>query len=306
MGLQTVSDEKQAGFQLPLSPGSQRRGPRSFHPHFQYQWVDAFDGQRWYEGQIRSISSSGPGRPPLLTVRFRGFSEQHDIKFAQDEEAKRIAPFHAHSIPKFFCVPMELCRPGDVVDACDGAGQWMAARVINICLQRHQYLLHYSDDPPGRFNEWVNIESDRVAPAGYWTDPNNVPQRQSEMRKWVEQGRPHNNKGRVQPPLHDSVNGASMAESKEGEFQAMLSTVGMCSYEAGGAGDCLFRSLSHQLYGDESFHSIVREACCDYLVGEITQHHAQTHLVCVHFDSFWSASSSVTLSLLTLMNIFRG
>lgn len=35
-----------------------------------------------------------------------------------------------------------------------------------------------------------------------------------------------------------------------------------------GDGNCLFRSVAHQVYGDESLHGIVREKCCDYMATE--------------------------------------
>jgi hypothetical protein len=35
-----------------------------------------------------------------------------------------------------------------------------------------------------------------------------------------------------------------------------------------GDGNCMFRSISHQLYGEERFHGIVRQACMDYMESE--------------------------------------
>lgn len=32
-----------------------------------------------------------------------------------------------------------------------------------------------------------------------------------------------------------------------------------------GDGNCLFRSVAHQIYGDDSFHMLVREKCMDYM-----------------------------------------
>jgi OTU domain-containing protein 5 len=32
-----------------------------------------------------------------------------------------------------------------------------------------------------------------------------------------------------------------------------------------GDGNCLFRSVSHQVYGDEQFHDVVRQKCLDYM-----------------------------------------
>lgn len=32
-----------------------------------------------------------------------------------------------------------------------------------------------------------------------------------------------------------------------------------------GDGNCLFRAVSHQVYGEERFHAVVREKCMDYM-----------------------------------------
>lgn len=32
-----------------------------------------------------------------------------------------------------------------------------------------------------------------------------------------------------------------------------------------GDGNCLFRSVSHQIYGDDGYHRLVRARCMDYM-----------------------------------------
>ena len=36
-------------------------------------------------------------------------------------------------------------------------------------------------------------------------------------------------------------------------------------FEIGDDGNCLFRAMSHQLYGTEEYHDIIRKRCCDYI-----------------------------------------
>jgi OTU domain-containing protein 5 len=38
--------------------------------------------------------------------------------------------------------------------------------------------------------------------------------------------------------------------------------------EIGGDGNCLFRSISDQLYGEETFHSEIRQMCMKYILQE--------------------------------------
>ena len=38
--------------------------------------------------------------------------------------------------------------------------------------------------------------------------------------------------------------------------------------EVGRDGNCLFRAIAHQAYGDEDEHKLVRQKCMDYILSE--------------------------------------
>ena len=44
-----------------------------------------------------------------------------------------------------------------------------------------------------------------------------------------------------------------------------LTRHGLIPLDVGGSGDCFFRSVSHQLYGNCSHHLEIRTACAEYL-----------------------------------------
>ena len=48
--------------------------------------------------------------------------------------------------------------------------------------------------------------------------------------------------------------------SSENLMQSRLRELGLQSIDVGGAGDCFFRSLSHQLYGNSNHHMRIRTA----------------------------------------------
>ena len=43
-------------------------------------------------------------------------------------------------------------------------------------------------------------------------------------------------------------------------MQSRLGELGLQSIDVGGAGDCFFRSVSHQLYGNSNHHMRIRTA----------------------------------------------
>ncbi len=49
-------------------------------------------------------------------------------------------------------------------------------------------------------------------------------------------------------------------------FQQRLAQVGLEQLDVGGEGDCFFRAVSHQLYGDPSYHAFIRNRGVQYLV----------------------------------------
>lgn len=49
------------------------------------------------------------------------------------------------------------------------------------------------------------------------------------------------------------------------KYKAALAVEGLAIHSVEGDGNCLFRSVSHQIYGDDKYHDIVREKCMDYM-----------------------------------------
>ncbi|KAG2529429.1 hypothetical protein BBO99_00007006 [Phytophthora kernoviae] len=49
---------------------------------------------------------------------------------------------------------------------------------------------------------------------------------------------------------------------------SLQSTLGLRIFDIEGDGNCLFRSVSHQVYGDDRHHALVRAACMDYMESE--------------------------------------
>ncbi|OQR93732.1 hypothetical protein THRCLA_12229 [Thraustotheca clavata] len=54
------------------------------------------------------------------------------------------------------------------------------------------------------------------------------------------------------------------------KYQQALGEKNLSLISIQGDGNCMFRAISHQIYGDEKYHSIVRNSCIDYMLEEKT------------------------------------
>lgn len=52
----------------------------------------------------------------------------------------------------------------------------------------------------------------------------------------------------------------------QGRYVAALAEMGLTIEECEGDGNCMFRAVSHQVYGDDSHHAQVRAAAVEYMV----------------------------------------
>ena len=64
---------------------------------------------------------------------------------------------------------------------------------------------------------------------------------------------------------HSSTMQLTYPTSSENLMQSRLGELGLQSLDVGGAGDCLFRSVSHQLYGNSNHHMCIRTAGVQFM-----------------------------------------
>ncbi|KAJ8531750.1 hypothetical protein ON010_g14212 [Phytophthora cinnamomi] len=108
-----------------------------------------------------------------------------------------------------------------------------------------------------KFDEWIQFTPATVAPAGEHLQ---LRGRGSalEQRKMA-----------VDAP---NVTHRRVIQAQNPRFthyrDSLQTTLGLRIYDIEGDGNCLFRSVSHQIYGDDSHHAIVRAACMDYMESE--------------------------------------
>ena len=64
---------------------------------------------------------------------------------------------------------------------------------------------------------------------------------------------------------HSSTMQLTSPISSENLMQSRLGELGLQSIDVGGAGDCFFRSVSHQLYGNSNHHMHIRTAGVQFM-----------------------------------------
>lgn len=72
----------------------------------------------------------------------------------------------------------------------------------------------------------------------------------------------------LRPPSHDEMLKKFDWRRQEDKFRVDISRKGMRIIEIGRDGNCLFRAIAHQAYGDEDEHRVVRQKCMDYIISE--------------------------------------
>ncbi|KAJ1455811.1 hypothetical protein M885DRAFT_519165 [Pelagophyceae sp. CCMP2097] len=58
------------------------------------------------------------------------------------------------------------------------------------------------------------------------------------------------------------------SDSSFARYSASLLSRGLRLFRVAGDGNCLFRAVAHQCYGEDSHHALVRETCMDYFTAE--------------------------------------
>ncbi|TDH65899.1 hypothetical protein CCR75_002046 [Bremia lactucae] len=152
------------------------------------------------------------------------------------------------------CVPIRQAQQIEVRPGGNHSSLWKEALAVKA--GGESLLVRYAgrDD---RFDEWIQFTPEKVAPVGEHLGHSNHGS-MLEQRKTV-----------VGAP---SVTHCRVIQAHNPRFahyrDSLLSTLGLRVFDIAGDGNCLFRSVSHQVYGDDSHHALIRAACMNYMESE--------------------------------------
>ncbi|GLD97520.1 hypothetical protein PINS_up006210 [Pythium insidiosum] len=130
-----------------------------------------------------------------------------------------------------------------------GKTMWTEAHVVKARPDR--VMVRYA----GRqidWDEWIPFSPETIAPAG-----EHIRTRTCSITRRLS----------VTP----NVNRSRVIEAQNPRFQhyrQALAAQGLSIFAVEGDGNCLFRSVSHQIYGDDRHHGLVRRLCMDYMESE--------------------------------------
>ena len=156
---------------------------------------------------------------------------------------------------------IKMCEPGrpfQIFNRLDiqllDSNYWVIGMIIDINNEKEQLCIKYTDKEKNIQEEWINIHSQRISPVGMHTKgigtgnlltAEEINQKLFKNRKFI-----------------------TLNEDQEEKIKKNMEKLHFFIKAMGRDGNCMFRSVSDQIYGNEEYHYIIREKCMDYLLIE--------------------------------------
>jgi len=242
-----------------------------FSDFYMFKWLDVKDEiQKWCEAQVVELDAINC----LVKVHYKGWKKKFDEWLDPVKDSARLAEFHTHTDRPFPGLPDSFeFKVGRVVDMRDIIDNWYAAEIIEVKRKTQLVKIHY-DDWGSKHDEWVPFNSYRLAPRGTHTTKrrkqrsNQTPSRGSSSSGKASPSPPRTTKYKCIPILRQKSGHQATPQNEEYFRRQLKKEKGWTIVDTEEDGNCLFRAVADQVYGDQSVHEIIREKCCDYLESE--------------------------------------
>ena len=212
------------------------------------QFYDVQDHKRqWYEAEVKEIvyAPTDASQVELIKFHFLFWADKHDEFY--EPESSKIAPHMSH----IYLPGTELLQSHriDVLDVSLRHTKWLPATVVETT--RDEIKVHYANYARS-YDEWVKRDSGRIMPYGHKSKF-----KSDDFQKVMEFH---------YSPSKEKAHGAMSLEQHDMFVQQLAALEGGLSIcKAAADGNCLFRSVSHQLYGTEEHHDLIRSKCVEYM-----------------------------------------
>lgn len=201
----------------------------------EYEQVDCRDENGvWMNGEVIEI------KPDQIKVHFSGFARKFDAWISTNPD----------NVVKQWRFGNQFYL-NQRIDVRDTMGKWLEARVVD--LNDKQIKVHYRGFKD-IWDEWINVSSDRIAEIGSKSkafgvgkfDPNRISRFNAKE-------------------VQEFVSVFNQFDNKEALFKELLAEAGLEVFPIEGDGNCMFRSVSHQLYGSSQHHAVIRAKTLEYM-----------------------------------------
>jgi hypothetical protein len=223
-----------------------------------------------------------------IKVHFKGYKSKYDEWLLVLPD--RVRKLYTHTPRAAQTDPVTAFRVGAVLDVCDQHDDWLAAVILSLAEDRKQVLVHYRSYS-NEYDEWIDMHSPRIAQRGTFVAqscpslPNDRASMSSSSARaptFASSVRPklsyHGINSTLKSTKSSAVNARQvlphskssrtrdetkeLVSRREKEFLTMLRErykLRVCYEERDG--NCLFRSISRQLYGNPDVHALIRTKC---------------------------------------------
>lgn len=181
--------------------------------------------------------------PNKVKVHFSGFGNKFDIWL--DEHSDRIS--------KQWRYQTEF-QLNNRIDVLDSYRKWKEASVVD--MNDTQIKVHYKGYVP-KYDEWIHKNSERIKEIG-----------SKSTAQGVGRTDPSNASRYSKKEIQPDIKKLEYSGDREMNFRTLLAERDFVIVPAEGDGNCLFRSVSHQLYGCTDFHDLIREMSMKHISQE--------------------------------------
>lgn len=231
-----------------------------------------------------------------IFVAFLYWDSRWDIWVSESEN--RIAPLHRHTY-----IEGGSLQVGQRIEALDKTNKWLPSFVIELSEERDEAKVHYKGWH-FKFDEWLDRRGNRIRPYGrnkpvverrrreqkLWRVPGtscsdqpnqlatNVGSSTFSTKSEQHLMTNNNDTGKTNRDQHKNFASSSpedmehrrqisdMSERYNHYIGALnAQPIPLKVVSVPGDGNCLFRSVAHQVYGDYELHNLVRQRCMDYM-----------------------------------------
>ena len=225
----------------------------------------------------------------LFDVKYNETINQQDLGCLQ-----RLAPYGTHTFVNSTST-LQMNQRIDVFDMHPASNKWLRAKVIDIW--ENEVRVHFWNFAD-KFDETLPKKTRRIAPYGYHTmkthadwklTERNHSRRRSTASRTSSYGEKNgsrtfdsdiNSDSDMDNDNSDNENNENNSSSSNrrkrfrptknqlSQYIEALADKELEIVGAEGDGNCLFRTVSHQMYGRQDHHAMIRSACVDYMENE--------------------------------------